>query len=718
MFNINLAIVVAASIGTLFLGLFTLLKNSKSFTNKLLFLFTLAISTYNIFNYFALYSWNATQILFWVRSIMGIALIINILFYYLVENFPKYSWSVGRNVFIVGLLSTGLLLSVVYTDLIYESIHLVDNNVESVPGAAMPLFLLHTLIFLIGGFIQLAIKMRRSSGIEKIQIKLFFLGTTLMFASILLTNLIAVLVFNTTAFIGLLPVYTLMFIGFISYAIVKHRFLDIRLIVARSVAYFFLVTILAGVYASGLFVVGNFITREPSSSANLITSTLLALVMAFTFQPLRRRLERATDKLFYRDRYDVNHLLGKLGRLMASTYDLTDLSQGVLDQMESNLKATNATIVLVKGSRVDWSLTVGSSKSKLVANDIKKVIAAGPNKGSNVLVFDELDEGGVKEIMRKNEFSVVVPLIAERVVIGALILGDKASGDVYTSEDINVLEIIGPQISVAIDNARAYEEIKQFNIKLKKEIEEATSNLRGANKRLRDLDKIKDEFISITSHELRTPMTAVKSYLWMVLNKSGKNLGKKGTDHLNRAYVSTQRTINLVNDMLDVSRIEGNRFEINKEKIDIVELANECMRELMGRAHERKVKLVVQKKKMQLVFVDHDKIYQVMDNLIGNALKFTPKGGSITVGFASKGKFIAVGVRDTGTGISKADQKRLFKKFGRVESSYTAMAEVGGTGLGLYVSKQIVEMHGGKIWIESEVGKGSTFLFTIPVAKV
>src|SRR3989344_1542215 len=718
MFNINLAIVVAASIGTLFLGLFTLLKNSKSFTNKLLFLFTLAISTYNIFNYFALYSWNATQILFWVRSIMGIALIINILFYYLVENFPKYSWSVGRNVFIVGLLSTGLLLSVVYTDLIYESIHLVDNNVESVPGAAMPLFLLHTLIFLIGGFIQLAIKMRRSSGIEKIQIKLLFLGTTLMFASILLTNLIAVLVFNTTAFIGLLPVYTLMFIGFISYAIVKHRFLDIRLIVARSVAYFFLVTILAGVYASGLFVVGNFITREPSSSANLITSTLLALVMAFTFQPLRRRLERVTDKIFYRDRYDVNRLLGKLGRLMASTYDLTDLSQGVLDQMESNLKATNATIVLVKGSRVDWSLTVGSSKSKLVANDIKKVIAAGPNKGSNVLVFDELDEGGVKEIMRKNEFSVVVPLIAERVVIGALILGDKASGDVYTSEDINVLEIIGPQISVAIDNARAYEEIKQFNIKLKKEIEEATSNLRGANKRLRDLDKIKDEFISITSHELRTPMTAVKRYLWMVLNKSGKNLGKKGTDHLNRAYVSTQRTINLVNDMLDVSRIEGNRFEINKEKIDIVELANESMRELMGRAHERKVKLLVQKKKMQLVFVDHDKIYQVMDNLIGNALKFTPKGGSITVGFASKGKFIAVGVRDTGTGISKVDQKRLFKKFGRVESSYTAMAEVGGTGLGLYVSKQIVEMHGGKIWIESEVGKGSTFLFTIPVAKV
>ena len=92
--------------------------------------------------------------------------------------------------------------------------------------------------------------------------------------------------------------------------------------------------------------------------------------------------------------------------------------------------------------------------------------------------------------------------------------------------------------------------------------------------------------------------------------------------------------------------------------------------------------------------------------------------GPITVGFVKRGKFIAVDVRDTGTGISKADQKRLFKKFGRVESWYTAMAEVGGTGLGLYVSKQIVEMHGGKIWIESEGGKGSTFLFTIPVAKV
>ncbi|MDP3982922.1 MAG: ATP-binding protein [bacterium] len=701
----------------IFLGLFILINDRRSWTNRLFVFLVCVLTVYLVLNTQLSYFEGYSTKLFLSRFIISLGSIINLLVYLFLHTFPKDKLQLKKTMLIALISVTMMLFIAGFTNLIFKSISIEDNVVVPQPGLLMPVFLLHTIILVFGGIVTIFLRYRKSLGQERAKIRYVFIGFIILFSLIIILNFLLPVFLKFGYFVSLLPIYILLFNVIITYAIVRYRLMEIKLIVARTVTYFLLVTTLAGVYASGLFVVGNFITREPSSSVNLITSTLLALVMAFTFQPLRRRLERATDKLFYRDRYDVNHLLGKLGRLMASTYDLTDLSQGVLDQMESNLKATNATIVLVKGSRVDWSLTVGSSKSKLVANDIKKVIAAGPNKGSNVLVFDELDEGGVKEIMRKNEFSVVVPLIAERVVIGALILGDKASGDVYTSEDINVLEIIGPQISVAIDNARAYEEIKQFNIKLKKEIEEATSNLRGANKRLRDLDKIKDEFISITSHELRTPMTAVKSYLWMVLNKSGKNLGKKGTDHLNRAYVSTQRTINLVNDMLDVSRIEGNRFEINKEKIDIVELANECMRELMGRAHERKVKLLVQKKKMQLVFVDHDKIYQVMDNLIGNALKFTPKGGLITVGFASKGKFIAVGVRDTGTGISKADQKRLFKKFGRVESSYTAMAEVGGTGLGLYVSKQIVEMHGGKIWIESEVGKGSTFLFTIPVAK-
>ncbi|NCN58502.1 hypothetical protein GW940_01125 [Candidatus Microgenomates bacterium] len=713
---LDLLIVVIAFVGNSAIGLVTYYKNPRSTTSRMFFLFAVSISFYLLFNYFALHQSSDAETFFWIKQVMTIALVINLFFFLLATTFPYARFPIQKVYVILLITMTVVLLPLVQMNLVFSGVE--KNTTQPIPGIGMLLFVAHTVFFIGGAIFVLIRKYLKLSGRQKIQLKLFLLGAILMFMSILISNMLFVILFNNTQFVGLLPLYTLFFVSFVGYAIVKHRFLDIRLIVARSVAYSLLITILGGLYALGLFVVGNFITREPSSSVNLITSTLLALVMAFTFQPLRRRLERATDKLFYRDRYDVNHLLGKLGRLMASTYDLTGLSQGVLDQMESNLKATNATIVLVKGSRVDWSLTVGSNKSKLVANDIKKLIAAGPNKGSNVLVFDELDEGGVKEIMRKNEFSVVVPLIAERVVIGALILGDKASGDVYTSEDINVLEIIGPQISVAIDNARAYEEIKQFNIKLKKEIEEATSNLRGANKRLRDLDKIKDEFISITSHELRTPMTAVKSYLWMVLNKSGKNLGKKGTDHLNRAYVSTQRTINLVNDMLDVSRIEGNRFEINKEKIDIVELANESMHELIGRAHERKVRLTVQKKKMPFVFVDHDKIYQVMDNLISNALKFTPKGGSITVGFIKRGKFIVVDVRDTGTGISKSDQKRLFKKFGRVESSYTAMAEVGGTGLGLYVSKQIIEMHGGKIWIESEAGKGSTFLFTVPVAKV
>jgi len=247
-------------------------------------------------------------------------------------------------------------------------------------------------------------------------------------------------------------------------------------------------------------------------------------------------------------------------------------------------------------------------------------------------------------------------------------------------------------------------------------IKEQLADLERAHERLKELDKIKDEFISITSHELRTPMTAIQGYLWMLENKGGP-LNERQSRYLVRAQRGAARMLSLVNDMLDVSRIEQERLELNIREIDLLPVINDVVEELQVRAEKKKLKLVslAGETKLPRVKADEEKVHRVLTNLLDNAVKFTEKG-SITVDAYRKGRSVQINVTDTGRGIAKGDFPRLFKKFGRLESDFVTAAEAGGTGLGLYISRALVERMRGKMSVQSEVGRGSTFSFTLPVA--
>jgi len=251
-----------------------------------------------------------------------------------------------------------------------------------------------------------------------------------------------------------------------------------------------------------------------------------------------------------------------------------------------------------------------------------------------------------------------------------------------------------------------------------RELKRASRRLKKANLRLRELSSLKDEFVSVVSHQLRTPMTAIKSYLWLVLNKSKDKLSPKTRRDLERAYQSVERTIFLVKDMLTVSRIEGKRLDIVPVRTDLCQLARRVADDLKVKADQKGINLTVSKPNRSLyVEADPDKIGQVFQNLIDNAIKFTPKGGKVVISFKETGGRVEASVSDTGPGIPKESMPRLFKKFSRVEHSFSEMAETPGTGLGLYIAKQLVSLHKGEIWVESKVGKGSTFTFSLPKGK-
>jgi signal transduction histidine kinase len=219
-------------------------------------------------------------------------------------------------------------------------------------------------------------------------------------------------------------------------------------------------------------------------------------------------------------------------------------------------------------------------------------------------------------------------------------------------------------------------------------------------------------------------MSAVKSYVWLVLSERQDigTLTDKQKEYLTRVYKSADRLTLLVNDMLDVSRIESGRMSINPEPTDIVTLANEVITEILPSAQVSQVTLTVLSPSpdnpLPTILADANKIKEVFINLIGNSLKFTPPNGKITISFEQKDNMMMTHVSDTGEGIKQEDMSKLFQKFGMIEDNYLAMPAGQGTGLGLYITKSIVELHGGKISVFSEGrNKGTTFSFSLPIAK-
>ena len=229
----------------------------------------------------------------------------------------------------------------------------------------------------------------------------------------------------------------------------------------------------------------------------------------------------------------------------------------------------------------------------------------------------------------------------------------------------------------------------------------------------RQLEELKDEFVSVASHELRTPMTAIKGFISMIQDGDYGPVPEKLNEPLEDVAKSTERLIHLVNDMLNLSRIEAGRLKYDLGKFEATDIVKDVIASLQPVAKAKNITLLSEGLEPCSVQADKDKLDQVLNNLIGNSLKFTDKGG-ITISSKKEGDSLKIFVKDTGMGIDPEDQKRLFGKFVQVTSQQDG--KPAGTGLGLYISREIVKKMGGDMWIEkSEIGKGSTFGFSIPV---
>ena len=707
----------------LFLALFVFFRNPLSWVNRSFALFAGTLSLWTISVGLLLTGkimiWSDMTLLF--GNIIGISS-----FLLFSKHFPEEHALKKNYLIYVFILPLCIFIILLPFRLFVSGITVKGDEIQPIIGPLYPILTLWSVVGAIYGSSILFRKYLRSKGRAKDQLRYLFFGFfTFLISVTVMSVILPGLGIGSVAFFS--PAASLMLIGTTAYAIVRHKLLDIRLIAARAVAYFSLVIFIGMGYIAFLFNVAVLLNNDAPTRETFeefIIPTVIALLFAISFQPLRRFFERITNKIFYKDNYDAQDLLWSLSRIMASTLNLSHLSQRILDKMLSEMNISYGSIVLIRNSSVIWVGTEGQTMGHpFKGMEIYQLIQQSykpHSKDEPLLIYEELsDTTAIKTIMREHEITIVLPLVVREELIGGIVLGQKSSGEIYSSADIDVLKIVAPEIAVAVKNSLSFDEIKRFNVTLEEEIKHATERIRNANHRLKELDNLKDEFVSIASHELRTPMTAIKSYLWMAMNQPGQKVKEPLAQYLKISFSSTERLIRLVNDMLTVSRIERNKIELKIDEVDVFDILQQVYEELKVTADERKIHFTLNGKDNAPYMVegDKEKLREVFQNIIGNALKFTSADGNIKILVEKKAGTIHASISDTGPGIHKDSMKDLFKKFSKIEYSYAKHSSQPGTGLGLYISKQIVSLHGGDIQVESEVNVGTTFTVLLPAKK-
>ena len=300
---------------------------------------------------------------------------------------------------------------------------------------------------------------------------------------------------------------------------------------------------------------------------------------------------------------------------------------------------------------------------------------------------ENLIQSGIRAIL-------AVPMVREDRLIGCLAVTRNHPGE-FADETIELLRTFATQSALAIQNARLF-----------REIEEKSRQLEVASQH-------KSEFLANMSHELRTPLNAIIGFSEVLGERMFGELNEKQDEYLKDIHASGQHLLSLINDILDLSKIEAGRMELELTDFDLPMTIENALTLVRERAARRNIALnTAVDERVGQVHADERKIRQVLLNLLSNAIKFTPEGGRIEVQAKPVNGSIEVAVSDTGVGIAPEDQEAVFEEFRQVG---TAEKKVEGTGLGLALSRKFIELHGGRIWVKSRVGQGSTFTFTVPV---
>lgn len=722
---LELTVLLLTAVINLVLGLVVYLKNPRVLTNRLFILLAFSLVLWSIVNYISVYPIALNQ-LAWIRLVIFCGALLNLSVFLTFLAYPAQTMKPHyRKLAKIAVVATCFVMPLTLSPLVFSKLSVVNGSASPVPGPGIPIFMLHTLA-LVGGSVYIIIKKYKSSrGIIRNQLRLVLFGITGTFFLIVLANFLFVVVLNITALVPFGPAFTIIFSSSLAYGIIRHRLFDIRAAVARTLAYVLSLGTIIATYGVVIFGFSEtFIQGSATTPVQRFFYISCAVVSAIFFQPVKKFFDRVTNRIFFQDAYDPQQFFDQLNRVLVTNIQLDSLLAKSSDVLNDNLKSEFATFNIRRTAYTERR-SIGTRKIAFTEDESNLLREAVADDAHPLLVTDDLlgisHRREVHSFLSEKNISLVVKLVAtlkyDNRGVGYLILGPKKSGNPYSAQDVRIITIIANELVLAIENALRFEEIEQFNVTLQQKVDNATKELQKSNAKLTALDEAKDEFISMASHQLRTPLTSVKGYLSMVLEGDAGKVTPDQQKFLTQAFESSQRMVYLIADLLNVSRLKTGKFIIEKSPCNLADVVEGEISQLKETAASKNLKLTYDKpKNFPTLMLDETKIRQVVMNFTDNAIYYTPAGGSIRVGLKDTGSTIEFTVVDNGLGVPKAEQHHLFNKFYRAGNARKARPD--GTGLGLFMAKKVVVAQAGAIIFKSIEGKGSTFGFSFSKSKL
>lgn len=417
-------------------------------------------------------------------------------------------------------------------------------------------------------------------------------------------------------------------------------------------------------------------------------------------------------------------LLNRIGRMFSSSLEFDQVLEMALKEVQRLLDVVSASFWLIvpETKELVCKQIIGPGREKIVHARLpvgQGITGWVAQHGESVISPDiSADERHHKTVGKQNDMSVhsmlSIPLQVKGEVIGVLNLVDPRVNH-FTKNDLRVVEPIAAAAAIAIENARLYTMAQQEISERKRaeaELLVAHHELKEKNVQLREANASKDKFFSIISHDLRGPFNALLGYTQLIVEHFETYTQEKLKKYVKTVHTSAERLYALLENLLTWSRIQRGVMEYEPEEIALQEIAEDNIDLFISKAEQKQVVLTSSIPENTCAYADYNMMNTVIRNLVSNALKFTEAGDTIDISACDQETHIEVVVSDTGAGISPEDIPKLF----RIDVQYTNVGTAGetGTGLGLILCQDLVEKNGGEIWVESEVGKGTTFRFTLP----
>ncbi|MBN1915515.1 hypothetical protein JW796_00780 [Candidatus Dojkabacteria bacterium] len=731
-----------------FLNIIVLTGNFNSKTNRWFVLMNIGIMVWISSISLANIQFRAFAFSLFINQLSFISVILFSLFlFFFVQNFPREVKVTSFFSKIILPISAVVWIILIFrTNLIIENLVRVEDRYDIERGTLYFPYILYILLIVLKSIRLLVKKYIVSEAIEKAKLKLLIISFVLITIVILMTNAIIPSVTKTTVSSNYGPFAIIFWLGIIAYTTRKHRLLDARFLLGKLV-YYLLLSIILYCFFYGITAIHmRFFGSIYNINAYAI-GLLYAILTVSIFNGANNFIRKYIDSKLINPGYDPLETVDELGNQIATILDINRIGETVLSTIARTIRPGYKSLIVIpnkkKGNPFEINYKGQTMKFEPenyeLAQEIWKVTGKDP------IVYDEIQQDlfsryapkqlqirSIKKAMERNLLKVLVPLGQNENICGILILGQKEADTPYTVQDIEFLKSIASTTRVAVERAIFYEEVVDLNRNLLLRIDEATKELQTKNKDLQNaLDTVKEiqrrerDMIDIMGHELRTPITIVRNAISLINNSIEKNQNiplESLAKYIKMAQESAEREVSLIETLLSATKVDAQRLQLFRENIDFRDVVHDSILALKPKAEAKSLHIIYNEPRiLPEVYADRTRVQEVMDNLLSNAIKYTERG-YIEIKLETKRDYLKCSIKDTGLGIPLEDIPNLGKKFYRVKSHLdeekeSPIVRPGGTGLGLYVSFELVKVHGGKVSVESEIGKGSTFSFTFPVYK-